>query len=290
MRRNWGTILLAVFLAFLLWFYAKTQRTYNIAITVPVEYRGLSPELAFVEPPDTEVLAELTVKGGSLLGLIFLKPRIAVDLSRVRLGKNVITLGPSNLDARGMSLGIRGFKPPELEFVLDTVARKRPAVVPQLRGEPQKGYAVAGVRALGSAVVEGPGTLMAQTREIYTEPVNIEGRSSGFRARANLIPPFPTARLFPNDVEVEVIIEPLSRKTIAVPLAPEGKRARLSQDSVILEIEGPASLVSSFSGTVGKVKTDTLKPGVYRISPDIRLPRDIKLTKMEPDKVEVRVW
>lgn len=282
--------MLSIFLAFLLWFYAKTQRTYDIAITVPVHYAELSKELAFVEAPDTEVLAELTVKGGSLLGLIFVKPRIVLDLSRVRLGKNVFTLSPSNLDSRGLSLGIRGFRPPELEFILDTVARKKPAVVPRFKGEPEKGYVVAGVRALGSPVLEGPGALVAQTREVQTEPVNIEGRSSGFRARTRLIPPFPTASLFPEEVEVDVLIEPLSTKRITVPVVIEGKRASSSPDSVVITIEGPASIVSAFSGTVGKVRADTLKAGVYRISPEIRLPRDIRLTNTEPDKVEVRVW
>ena len=290
MRRNWGTIFLAIFLAILLWFYAKTQRTYNIVITIPVDYTGLSQELSFVEPPDTEVVAELAVRGGSLLGLIFMKPRLVVDLSRVRLGKNVFTIGPSNLDARGLNLGIRGFKPPDLEFYLDTVARKRPAVVPQLKGEPEKGYVVAGVRALGSPVVEGPGTLLAQTREIYTEPVNIEGRSSGFRAKAKLVPPFPTASLLPQEVEVEVTIEPLSTRVMTVPVVLEGKRARFSPDSVAITVEGPASLLSAFSGTVGKVRTDTLKAGSYKLIPEIRLPKDIRLIKMEPDKVEVKVW
>lgn len=290
MRRNWGTILLAFFLAILLWFYAKTQRTYDIVITIPVDYTGLSQELMFVELPDTEVVAELTVRGGSLLGLIFMKPRVVVDLGRVRLGKNLFTIGPSNLDARGLNLGVRGFKPPDLEFILDTAAKKKPTVVPQLKGEPEKGYVVAGMRALGSPVLEGPGTLLAQTREIYTEPVNIEGKSSGFRARANLVPPFPTANIFPKDVEVEITIEPLSTMTMTVPLILEGKRARFSPDSVAITVEGPASVVKAFSGTVGKVRTDTLRAGTYRLIPEIRLPKDINLIKMEPDKVEVNVW
>ncbi len=290
MRRGWGMRFLAIFLAISLWFYAKTQRTYDIQITIPVEYRGLSQELSFVEPPDTEVLAELAVKGGSLLGMMFVKPRVVVDLSRVRLGKNVTTIGPSNLDSRGLNLGIKGFKPPELEFFLDTVARKKPSVVPQVKGEPEKGYVVAGVRALGSPVVEGPGTLLVQTREIYTEPVNITGRSTGFKASTKLVPPFPTARLFPQEVEVEVIIGPLSEKTITVPLILEGKRARFSPDSVTITVEGPASLIKTFSGTVGRIRVDTLRSGTYHISPEIRLPKELRLVRMEPDNVEVRLW
>ncbi len=281
---------MAIFLAISLWFYAKTQRTYDIQITVPVDYRALSQELSFVEPPDTEVVAELTVRGGSLLGLVFVKPRVVVDLSRVRLGRNVVTIGPSNLESRGLNLGIKGFRPPELEFFLDTVARKKPSVVPQLKGEPEKGYAVAGVRALGSPVVEGPGTLLLQTREIHTEPVNIAGRSTGFRASTKLVPPFPTARLFPQEVEVEVIIEPLEEKTIMVPVILEGKRARFSPDSVSITIEGPASLIKTFSGTVGKLKADTLRSGTYYLIPELRLPKELRLVKMEPDKVEVKLW
>lgn len=282
-------MLFAVFLAVLLWFYAKTQRTYDIEIKIPVDYRGLSTELSFVDAPDTEVVAELAVRGGSLLGLIFMRPRIVVDLSRVRLGKNTVTIGPAHLDVRGLNLGIRGFKPPDLEFFLDTMARKRPAVVPQIKGEPERGYIVSGVRAMGSPVVEGPGTLLVQLREIYTEPVNIEGRSSGFKARTRLVPPFPTTKLLPEEIEVEITIEPVSTRTMMVPIILEGKRARFSPDSVSITIEGPASLVAAFSGTVGKVKTDTLEAGAYRLIPEIRLPKDIRLIKMEPDKVEVKV-
>ncbi|MGC8894158.1 MAG: CdaR family protein [candidate division WOR-3 bacterium] len=290
MRRGWGMRFLALFLAISLWFYAKTQRTYDIRITIPVEYKGLSRELSFVEPPDTEVVVDLTVRGGSLLGLMFVRPRIVVDLSRVRLGKNTITIGPSNLDSRGLNLGIKEFRPPELEFFLDTLARKKPSVVPQIKGEPENGYVVAGIRAMGSPVVEGPGTLLVQTREIYTEPVNIQGKSSGFRASTKLIPPFPTARLFPQEVEVEVAIEPLSEKTTTVPVILEGKRARFSPDSVKITIEGPASLIRTFSGTVGKIKTDTLRAGTYYLIPEIRLPKELRLVRMEPDKVEVKLW
>lgn len=290
MRRGWGMRFLAFVLAILLWFYAKTQRTYNIEILIPVEYKGLSRELAFVERPDSFVVAEITVKGTGLLALVFLSPRLTVDLSRVKLGRNTITISPSDLDTRGLDIGVRGFRPQELDFILDTIARKRPAVVPEIKGEPEKGYVVSGLRATGSPIVEGPGVLIMQTREIHTEPVNIAGRCSGFKAMTKLIPPFPSAKIQPQEIEVEVIIEPLSAKSLAVPVVIEGKRAWLSPDSVVITIEGPASLLSAFSGTPGKIRADTLSSGTYKLSPEIRLPKDIRLVKMEPDKVEVRVW
>ncbi len=289
MLKNWGLKLFSLFLAGLLWFYAKTQMNYNVEIVANVQYVGLSQKLAFVDRPDSQVVVELTATGGEILGLVFAKPRVQVDLSRVRLGKNTVELGPDNLKIGGVRPVVRGFKPRTIEFFLDKVVEKKLSVLPLIKGQPAEGYVLSGVDVLGSPVVKGPQSKVSSLKNLNTQEINIQGKQSNFKVKVPVVSPDPGISVEPTEIEVQVLIEPIGSKTMTLPVVLIGKSGSFEPDSVKIKIEGPQSVVESFAGTVARIRTDTLGPGVYEISPEIRLPSDVKITDMTPKTIRIKM-
>ncbi|MDR0749937.1 MAG: YbbR-like domain-containing protein [Tannerellaceae bacterium] len=83
-RRQWKEIL--IFLAFVLvsfgfWVLQSMQEEYEIQVTIPLRYRNLPPEIAFVQPPPAEITARVRDKGGVLLNYAITNKVSAIELN-----------------------------------------------------------------------------------------------------------------------------------------------------------------------------------------------------------------
>jgi hypothetical protein len=83
-RRQWKEVL--IFLAFVLvsfgfWVLQGMQEEYEIQVTIPLRYRNLPQEIAFVQSPPTEITARVRDKGGVLLNYAIANKVSAIDLN-----------------------------------------------------------------------------------------------------------------------------------------------------------------------------------------------------------------
>lgn len=83
-RYQWKEAL--IFLAFVLvsfgfWVLQSMQEEYEIQVTIPLRYKNMSPDIAFVQSPPTEVTARVRDKGSVLLNYSLANKISAIDLN-----------------------------------------------------------------------------------------------------------------------------------------------------------------------------------------------------------------
>jgi hypothetical protein len=83
-RRRWKEAL--IFLAFVcvsfgFWVLQSMQEEYEIQVTIPLRYRNLPPEIAFVQSPPTEITARIRDKGSVLLNYSITNKISAIELN-----------------------------------------------------------------------------------------------------------------------------------------------------------------------------------------------------------------
>jgi hypothetical protein len=83
-RRRWKEAL--VFLAFVcvsfgFWVLQSMQEEYEIQVTIPLRYKNLPPDIAFVQPPPTGITARIRDKGSVLLNYSIANKISAIELN-----------------------------------------------------------------------------------------------------------------------------------------------------------------------------------------------------------------
>jgi YbbR domain-containing protein len=101
----------------------------------------------------------------------------------------------------------------DIKAKVDLKIGKTVNVIPAVTGSPAEDFYVSGKQSLpGSVVVTGPAELIDSLREVYTEPVNVDGKAGGFEQRAGVNLPKGVRLVEPEggvvvSVEIERMIE-----------------------------------------------------------------------------------
>ena len=172
---HWELKLVAVVVAFTLWFFVATSEHAQLALATPVEYVGLSPQLVLVtgqrESVDVEVRAVRSVV--ARLGPETM--RVRVDLTGLEEGDTVVQVAPSDVQVPPGTTVTR-ITPARLQLTVAVAATGAASVVPQVRGTPAPGYAIRRVQVEPSSVrIKGPRSTIESRGEISTLPVDVSG-------------------------------------------------------------------------------------------------------------------
>jgi YbbR domain-containing protein len=175
LSEHWELKLVAVVVAFTLWFFVATSEHAQLGLATPVEYVGLSPELVVVtgqrESVDVQVRAVRSV--AARLGPETV--RVRVDLTGLQQGETVVQLTPSDVQLPAGATVTR-ITPARLPLTVAAAATGSANVVPQLRGAPAPGYTIQRVRVQHSALsIKGPRSTIESRGEISTLPVDVSG-------------------------------------------------------------------------------------------------------------------
>jgi YbbR domain-containing protein len=153
---HWELKLIAIIVAFTLWFFVATSEQAQLALATPVEYVGLAPALVLVggqrESFDVEIRAVRSVV--ARLGPETV--RVRVDLTGVEAGESVVDVTPTDVQVPPGAT-VRRITPARLYLVAAAAATRSVGVVPQVRGAPAAGFAIRRVHVEPSAVtIKGP--------------------------------------------------------------------------------------------------------------------------------------
>lgn len=120
-KEKW-LMVLSLLVAVLLWLFTAAERDGQIALTVPLEYGNLSPDLAIVNHPPAQV--EVTVTGPRILLLKLRRERLKIplDLRSAREGSTVFG-GLERLVRLDHELRVTGVLPAAIE--VKTAAARR---------------------------------------------------------------------------------------------------------------------------------------------------------------------
>ncbi len=139
--RNFGTKVLSIGLAALLWGLVAGQREAERSLRVPLEYRNIPPELELLGEPAS--LVDVRVRGSSgVLGELRGADLVAVlDLRSARPGRRLFHLLPGDI---AVPVGVKVLlaTPSTLSLTFEASAVRTVPVVPDLDGDPATGFIV----------------------------------------------------------------------------------------------------------------------------------------------------
>ena len=185
---NLGLKLLSVGLAFFLWAVVVGEQKVEVSLTIPLEIKGLPRTLALVNDPPESL--EVRLRGPRTL-VATLAPREVVLEGMPRTFKEGDLMIPIRPEMVRVPRGIEVVEavPHRVRVVLDAVVEREVEVTPRIEGTPAKGYVVERVTSTPQRIrLAGPKGDLRRVTRVYTVPINLDGHSASFSARAILEP------------------------------------------------------------------------------------------------------
>jgi len=246
--RNTGLKLISVLLAGLLWFFVENEKTGLKSVEVALEY--INTPVTLVLMPESRETVTAVIRGPEAL-----LPRLRegsltaqVDLSAVTLGETRWLLTPEDVSVPYWA-EVERVEPQQFTLNLDHLVSKIIPVLPKLPGSVADGYVFKACVVNPSKVtISGPESIIEGVRELWTDPVVIDGMSESFQQPVEVRADRPgiTIKLAEEHiVQVVIVPESVERYFEGVPVVAENQMhvLELGQDSVEVWLDGPRLLL-----------------------------------------------
>jgi hypothetical protein len=203
---NLGLKLLSVVLAVFLWAVVVGEQKVEVTLSIPLGLNKLPRDMIVVnDPPDT---LEVRVRGPKTLISTLSPSEIVLEGPPKNFveGENLIAVHPEMIQVpRGIE--VVDVNPHRIRVVLDAIMEREVEVTPRVEGAPPKGFVVKRVTSSPPRIrMAGPRSDLRRLTRIYTVPINLQGRSASFSARAMLEPVGRQVRAL-DDTPVIVAVE-----------------------------------------------------------------------------------
>jgi len=169
-------------------------------------------------------------------------------------------------------------------------------VVPAIVGEPAYGYSLLGIRITPQTVViSGPPGLLAQVETVSTEPVNIAGVTRDFVQEVAVVAPLQIRTTERVRVAVQVVpavaVTTVRGIRVQKPRAPRGLVVELQPSLVIVQVQGPVTLVNRLRAADFSAHLDGLdfSEGRQRAQVRVQAPPQVEVLSITPAGVTVTV-
>jgi len=197
----------SVFLALLLWISINGEPQSETRFKVRLQYLNLPSQIELVDSPTNSVDVQLSASSSILRRLGSSEISAAINLATARVGKGVYSITPSNIE---VPFGVRvtNVTPSAVQLNLQSTVSKKIKVHPRIIGMVTDGYQLESVALDPDQVVmEGPGASVTAVTQVFTDNIDLTGRSTSFAMRVPLVVDGGVVR-FPNGrwVDVKVVI------------------------------------------------------------------------------------
>ena len=270
---------LALGLAFSLWFFVADERGAEVLVSAPLELLNVPPGLEVVDQSVQEVAVRLRGASGQLRDAPLQGLRARLDLAEEAPGERTWFLGTEAVEAPS-GVQVMRVDPSQVLLRLDRTFTSTVRVSPRVLGQPATGFEIHNVviepRELA---VEGPESLLADMVQITTEPFSAQGLRETYsqRLQIELDPALrPSVRQVDVRLEIGEAREPRDLR-LAVWLAPGGP-AELACQPNVQEISATVRIPKSMLGQVSEenlfavVSCAGLDAGIYEIAPELLFP------------------
>lgn len=173
---------------------------------------------------------------------------------------------------------------------------KLAAVVPSIIGEPAYGYTLLGIRVTPQAVtLSGNPRILAQVQSVTTEPVNIAGVTRDFVQEVAVVPPadVQVSGRVRVAVQVAAAVAVTTVRGIQVqpPRTPQGVTVTLQPSSVVVQVQGPVSMVNRLRAAdfTARVDVEDFTEERQRAQVRVQAPPQIEVLSITPSGVTVTV-
>ncbi len=294
-RYEWKEILIFLFfvlLSFGFWILQSLQEDYEIQLDIPVRYRNMPRDIAFVQTPPEEITARVRDKGSTLLNYTLGRKITSININMKDITSQSGTLSLSNRDIEGYIMrqlipttSLVSFSPQQIEEPYSKLVNKNLPVVFEgdIRTEP-------GFRVSGDPVINPPTVsvyasdmvldTLKSIKTVYTE---IRKGSKSINRSVQLQKTSGTS-IDPPTVSVSIPIEEYTEKTLDIPIisrgVPQQYTIRMFPSTVKLSFSVPLSRFREISENEFAVEAPVTSP-----DQNISGMLPVKLTK-KPDWVD----
>jgi YbbR domain-containing protein len=297
--RNTDIRLASLLLAVMLWFHAVTEKEYRVTLRCPVEVKNVPSGWMVLGRPLGANYA-VTATGKEIIALRFSPPVITVDVANRQVKRLTVDLDPARLKYPF------GITPRQVEFManplvvsLDRRTSKQVRIVADIRGESAEGYLVGdSVAVVPPAVdVRGPQKLLEGLDSLYTQPLDINGKSALLEIAIRVA--LPDTALFsaaPESVMVKVPFEKAGERLFRnIPIGlinrGTGYLVSISPGTVDVVVAGPQLVLAATKASDLKAVLDLkhLDRGRYQLQASIELPAKLELLAASPRDFDVNI-
>jgi len=294
-----GLWLLALAITAAMWAAVHMEQNQVATVDVPLML-SLPKDKVLVSDVPEKIKVTMSGPWTQLTGMDRDKLGHEIDLSGSDLGPSLYYLDPDALRLPPRTRAIR-VSPSQLRLSFARKSSRLVPVVPNLVGQPARGYAVKGFTCGPKEVtIEGAESEVGLLDEAVTEEIDIVNRTQSFEAEVGL---FPLSRnVWAKEkarFKVQVTIEPVvgeDRFTgVAVRVDGTEHEVRVTPDTVSVALKGPEPSLERLSSkkltaVVELAEQEGKVPGrmekTYRLE---GLPEGVQPLKLEPERVRIRV-
>lgn len=204
--RNWELKLLAVVVAFALWFLVVSGEKGELAVAAAIEYTNVPAGFALGGGAPPTVHVQLRGLRSALAAVSETDVRAEVNLAGVAAGETIVRIDPENIRVpRGVTVG--RVTPARVHLRVEPMATAWVRVLPRVVGAPARGFKITAVTADPAFVqVQGPGEELPRWSEVGTAPVDVSGAQRSISRALELVAPSDTVRPMTPGVQVTVDI------------------------------------------------------------------------------------
>ncbi|MGB9697450.1 MAG: CdaR family protein [Ignavibacteria bacterium] len=297
-QKNFLLIFISFLFAVLLWLYINLSLIYTVNKVAKLDFKLNKNQAIATELPDS---VELMLRGkGWDLFLLYLKGKsdFSIDLTGYRKDVKLNLL--QHLQDSGelpSSVSILNVNPQFIDLVFDNVTSRKVPVKNNVRIVPKDGYIVVSSPQIqpDSVKITGALSIINKIRVVGTESLKIENVSSDFSKEVKIIDTSnKNIKIEPDRVTISYKIELAAEKsfdnvTVNVQNIPPDKEVLLIPPKIKIFVRGGVEtlakvLVESISANIDYEVIEEDKLGY--VIPEIRLPSDITLVKLEPEKLQ----
>jgi YbbR domain-containing protein len=292
---NKGLKALSLLLAILLFAVSRQPVIDLRVVDVPIEYRGLAPDVKIVGDAEQRVSVRVSGPRDIIRSLTPNELLVIADLSGKKPGERIVQL---KVDEEGLpdNVKVMQIEPASIKIKLEPNVVKTVKVEAQIQGEVAKGREIYAIELdPGVIEIEGPQSIVNKMERVFTESVNVDGRESDLQAPVEVEVREDSLRVkTPGRIQLSVKVgeQRLLRRFDNLPIRWLDKNATgsLLTKTVRLEVFGPKSAVEALTvdNLRVEVKTADLPPNVTILAPQVQLPANVEVKNIIPKEVKVK--
>jgi YbbR domain-containing protein len=302
-RENLSLKVASLALAIGVWFFVRGEDRPVQIVSVPLEIRSLPEGLAIAG--DVIDSVNVRVKAPEVMLKDMRPDRITarLDLSGLDAGDHLVRVRPEELRIPPGADVVK-ISPEYVAVRLEKKLTRELPVTPRVIGEPAAGFIVGAAMVRPDHVkVEGPESAVRLAKEVLTDIVRVDGRTTSVEVMVDLFPDRAGVRVLkeePATLQAEIHEAAVTRVVPHVAVRADGGSRTLGfkPDSIEVTLQGPAEVLSQVSAgnlaAVVEIQRLHLTPGTYRIRPHIAfnpegLASMLSVRSTSVPEIEVRV-
>jgi YbbR domain-containing protein len=223
--------------------------------------------------------------------------RVAVDGSGIDIDQDVTV---EAFDEMGSLVPGVDIEPSSVRVSADVARRLGYAtlpVVPELSGQPARGYRLGRISVEPATVtVGGEDPAVRRLTSVATEPIDVDGLDGPREVEVSLRLPPEVGVPEEGQVTVHLDVEPQdASRSVEIGTALVGPRSdrtyRLEDGSVQVVIAGPVPVLDGLSAgdLIAEVPVAGLDVGSHAVDPIVRLPQGLEVVALTPEQVRVTI-